>query len=204
MPPVKDVGEPCAGEPHARIDAAAGGNRNQSGRHEPHGTRRLPPTRPSAGARLRRPHLEQCESKGSAVVRGGNAVVPRGGARLGRRRPRACTAAYSPSVDLIISSARTGSVAGDVYGCAARASRGCSREAARVDGGRPIVVPVGRHEKAASNRAPTARSPSSAGPPRDRPRSGTRTSSRRPWSAPLAGAGARRAAAPARRSGPGR
>jgi hypothetical protein len=30
MPPVKDVGEPCAGEPHARIDAAAGGNRNQS------------------------------------------------------------------------------------------------------------------------------------------------------------------------------
>jgi hypothetical protein len=48
MPPVKDVGEPCAGEPHARIDAAAGGNPNQSGQHEPHGTRRLPPTRPCA------------------------------------------------------------------------------------------------------------------------------------------------------------
>ena len=26
MPAVKNVGEPCAGEPHARIDAAAGGN----------------------------------------------------------------------------------------------------------------------------------------------------------------------------------
>jgi hypothetical protein len=26
MPAVKNVGEPCAGEPHARFDAAAGGN----------------------------------------------------------------------------------------------------------------------------------------------------------------------------------
>ena len=26
MPTVKNVGEPCAGEPHARIDAAARGN----------------------------------------------------------------------------------------------------------------------------------------------------------------------------------
>ena len=26
MPAVKNVGEPCAGEPHARIDVAAGGN----------------------------------------------------------------------------------------------------------------------------------------------------------------------------------
>jgi hypothetical protein len=31
MPAVKDVGEPCAGEPHARFEVAAGGNRNQSG-----------------------------------------------------------------------------------------------------------------------------------------------------------------------------
>jgi hypothetical protein len=30
MPTVKDVGEPCAGEPHARFEVAAGGNRNQS------------------------------------------------------------------------------------------------------------------------------------------------------------------------------
>src|SRR5712691_9202933 len=30
MPPVKNVGEPCAGEPHARFEVAAGGNRNQS------------------------------------------------------------------------------------------------------------------------------------------------------------------------------
>jgi hypothetical protein len=27
MPAVRGVGEPCAGEPHARIDVAAGGNR---------------------------------------------------------------------------------------------------------------------------------------------------------------------------------
>jgi hypothetical protein len=26
MPAVKNVGEPCAGEPHARIEVAAGGN----------------------------------------------------------------------------------------------------------------------------------------------------------------------------------
>jgi hypothetical protein len=26
MPTVKNVGEPCAGEPHARIEVAAGGN----------------------------------------------------------------------------------------------------------------------------------------------------------------------------------
>src|SRR5712692_3857108 len=30
MPAVKDVGEPCAGEPHARFEVAAGGNPNQS------------------------------------------------------------------------------------------------------------------------------------------------------------------------------
>ena len=42
MPAVKDVGEPCAGEPHARFEVAAGGNRNQSA--TPRGTGRLPPT----------------------------------------------------------------------------------------------------------------------------------------------------------------
>src|SRR6266852_4098973 len=42
MPAVKDVGEPCAGEPHARFEVAAGGNRNQSAM--PRGTGRLPPT----------------------------------------------------------------------------------------------------------------------------------------------------------------
>src|SRR6266540_3089866 len=30
MPTVKNVGEPCAGEPHARIEVAAGGNWHQS------------------------------------------------------------------------------------------------------------------------------------------------------------------------------
>jgi hypothetical protein len=45
MPTAKNVGEPCAGEPHARIEAAAGGNRHQSAL--PHG----------AGA-SRRPYIE--------------------------------------------------------------------------------------------------------------------------------------------------
>ena len=31
MPAVKGVGEPCAGEPHARIEVAAGGNRKKVG-----------------------------------------------------------------------------------------------------------------------------------------------------------------------------
>jgi Family of unknown function (DUF6519) len=35
MPTAKNVGEPCAGEPHARIEAAAGGNWHQSA--SPHG-----------------------------------------------------------------------------------------------------------------------------------------------------------------------
>src|SRR5215212_2306467 len=40
--PLNDVGEPCAGEPHARFDAAAGGASRQSA--APCGAGRLPPT----------------------------------------------------------------------------------------------------------------------------------------------------------------
>jgi len=51
MPTVKDVGEPCAGEPHARFD----GGREETGasRLWPRGAWRLPPTlqRPLPGAR---------------------------------------------------------------------------------------------------------------------------------------------------------
>ena len=47
MPTVKDVGEPGAGEPHARFDEAAGGIWHQSGSHMPQG----------AGA-SRRPYLD--------------------------------------------------------------------------------------------------------------------------------------------------
>ncbi|MCA1700223.1 MAG: hypothetical protein LC790_15495, partial [Actinobacteria bacterium] len=43
---MKNVGEPCAGEPHARFDAAAGGDQHQSGQHALRGARRLPPTLP--------------------------------------------------------------------------------------------------------------------------------------------------------------
>ncbi len=45
MPAVKDVGEPCAGEPHARFEVAAGGNQ-ASRAHTAARPRRLPPTRP--------------------------------------------------------------------------------------------------------------------------------------------------------------
>ena len=45
MPPVKDVGEPGAGEPHARFDG--GREETSASRPRPHGVRRLPPTRPS-------------------------------------------------------------------------------------------------------------------------------------------------------------
>ena len=41
--PVKNVGEPCAGEPHARFDVAAGGNQASRQAARP---RRLPPTLP--------------------------------------------------------------------------------------------------------------------------------------------------------------
>jgi hypothetical protein len=49
MPAVKGVGEPCAGEPHARFDVAAGGNRNQSGQHVPHGNQAPPADPPISG-----------------------------------------------------------------------------------------------------------------------------------------------------------
>ena len=42
MPAAKDVGEPCAGEPHARFEVAAGGTRHQSATAARR--RRLPPT----------------------------------------------------------------------------------------------------------------------------------------------------------------
>jgi hypothetical protein len=47
MPPVKNVGEPCAGEPHARFDAAAGGNQaSRQARTAP-----APPADPTATPR---------------------------------------------------------------------------------------------------------------------------------------------------------
>ena len=46
MPAVKNVGEPCAGEPHARIDG--GREETSASRHPPRGARRLSPTRPTS------------------------------------------------------------------------------------------------------------------------------------------------------------
>jgi hypothetical protein len=44
------VGEPCAGEPHARIDATAGGTSTSRPRRA---CERFPPTRPLAGRQAR-------------------------------------------------------------------------------------------------------------------------------------------------------
>jgi hypothetical protein len=70
MPAVKDVGEPGAGEPHARFDEAAGGIRCQSGSHMPHG----------AGA-SRRPYRHPV---GPAL----SLLPPSGSRRATRKRPR--------------------------------------------------------------------------------------------------------------------
>lgn len=51
MPPVKDVGEPGAGEPHARFDG--GREETSASRPRPHDVRRLPPTRPPPHRRRR-------------------------------------------------------------------------------------------------------------------------------------------------------
>jgi hypothetical protein len=45
MPAVKNVGEPCAGEPHARIDVAAGGN--QASRANTRRAAQAPPADPT-------------------------------------------------------------------------------------------------------------------------------------------------------------
>ena len=50
MPAVKDVGEPCAGEPHARFDG--GREETSASRPTPRGARRLPPTRPPSANAL--------------------------------------------------------------------------------------------------------------------------------------------------------
>jgi putative transposase len=63
MPAVKNVGEPCAGEPHARIEVAAGGNRPQSGL--PHGAGAS--RRPYIELGSRRVHLAGCTAKPSGA-----------------------------------------------------------------------------------------------------------------------------------------
>jgi hypothetical protein len=56
MPAVKNVGEPCAGEPHARIEVAAGGNQHQSAQPYGAGASR----RPYVELSTRRVHLAGC------------------------------------------------------------------------------------------------------------------------------------------------
>ena len=56
MPTVKNVGEPCAGKPHARIEVAAGGNWHQSALPRGAGASR----RPYIELKSRRVHLAGC------------------------------------------------------------------------------------------------------------------------------------------------
>jgi putative transposase len=56
MPTAKNVGEPCAGEPHARIEVAAGGNWHQSALPRGAGASR----RPYIELGSRRVHLAGC------------------------------------------------------------------------------------------------------------------------------------------------
>ncbi len=63
MPAVKNVGEPCAGEPHARIEVAAGGNLRQSAL--PHGAGAS--RRPYIELGSRRVHLAGCTSNPGSV-----------------------------------------------------------------------------------------------------------------------------------------
>src|SRR5215213_3528187 len=75
MPAVKGVGEPCAGEPHARIDAAAGGIWRSVG----YAARTLaPPADPTASG------LSGETSKAARFVRAAAGRVARS------RRPAAC------------------------------------------------------------------------------------------------------------------
>ena len=74
-PPVNDVGELCAGEPHAQFDAAAGGNHSQSGQHAPRGRGSLPPTLQST---LRQPATESGWKQGGLRSRRGKPYVDSG------------------------------------------------------------------------------------------------------------------------------
>ena len=69
MPPEKNVGEPCEGEPHARFDG--GQEETSTSRHPPRGARRLLPTRPN----LR--NFEMTQSHFSAAERTGRSADDR-------------------------------------------------------------------------------------------------------------------------------
>src|SRR5712691_10449203 len=87
MPAVKNVGEPCAGEPHARFEVAAGGNRNQSAIAARNWAPPADPTRqtepnPTACARPRG------NARSVRRVQYGGAPGPQTRSCCGRRAPR--------------------------------------------------------------------------------------------------------------------
>src|SRR6266498_3435527 len=63
MPAVKNVGEPCAGEPHARFEVAAGGNLRQSALPRGAGASR----RPYIELSRRRVYLAGCTTSPSGA-----------------------------------------------------------------------------------------------------------------------------------------
>jgi hypothetical protein len=84
MPPVKNVGEPCAGEPHARFDVGGGRKPGQSAR--PARPRRLPPTLPPP-RRLRTPALPSGSRRELAVRRYARGSSGGGAPRTGIPQP---------------------------------------------------------------------------------------------------------------------
>jgi hypothetical protein len=70
MPAVKNVGEPCTGEPQARIDAAAGGNQASRLRRAAQAPPANPTARHSAWEELqqRPPTSMGCSIRDGAVV----------------------------------------------------------------------------------------------------------------------------------------
>jgi hypothetical protein len=130
MPPAKNVGEPCAGEPHARFDAAAGGNQASRRRR----AASAPPADPTAtrcaqdARAIRRAGLGVADgAAGSRLYespqRGGpfgpNSTTPpraRVSCFAGQRR-RAGTAGSRPTRGSEIGSGREGSLRPCVLGC---------------------------------------------------------------------------------------
>ena len=87
MPAVKNVGEPCAGEPHARIEVAAGGN--QAGRANTCRAAQAPPADPTTLFRMFQIDVDDLVAAGSlAPSRSTEQATPRTRHRrpIGRRR----------------------------------------------------------------------------------------------------------------------
>ena len=91
---VNDVGEPCAGEPHARFEAAAGGTPDQSA--TPRGPGRLPPTlHPGGHDFLSKSNKHDVTDRAKSVEPSGRRLRGARTRRRSRTRRRAIVSAYN-------------------------------------------------------------------------------------------------------------